>query len=137
MATATKKGSAKKSPASPPKPRYGQKGYDGPQPWESGGPKVTPAHSHPILCSGSAGAEVLGLAQLLLELGYETDITAGRNAFCVLSSSELAAVERFRAEYGVREDPSGFGSGEEAERVARSHVAVWTWEGLLRATGRV
>lgn len=117
----------------PAAPKYGQKGYAGKQPFEQGGPRIKPAHQKSTLGSGSAGAQVLDLAQLLHKLGYPTDISEGRNSFCVLGSSELAAVEAFRRDYGVQEDPSGFRD----ERAAAKHVGVWTWEALLRATGRV
>jgi hypothetical protein len=111
---------------------WATKGYDGPQPWEAEEPTIEPAHGKPILASGVSGADVFELCGLLAELGYETDVTEGLNAFGVLGPSGLAAVRRFRDEYGVHEDPSGF-AGENAD----AYVAAWTWEGLLRATGRI
>lgn len=130
MATQTKKSGTKKPPA----PKYGEKGYDGKQPFESGGPRIKPKHTKTPLGPGAAGPAVLELAQLLDGLGYPCDISEGRNAFCVFGNAELAAVKRFRDDYGVREDPSGFGGGSEAAQLAERYVGPWTWEALLRAS---
>jgi peptidoglycan hydrolase-like protein with peptidoglycan-binding domain len=115
------------------------KGFTGAQPWENREVDVIEVdHGRPILSGGSAGAPVFELASLLHELGYETDVTRGLNALGVLGASEMGAVERFRADYGVREDPSGFGGEtEDARRIAANHVGPWTWEALLRLTGRI
>ncbi len=138
MATATKT-KAKKAAAPKPSPKWASKGYDGPQPWEDReNPSITVGHDKPILASGSAGAAVFELCGLLAELDYETDVTTGSNAFGVYSSAEATAVQRFRQDFGVREDPSGFGGeSEESVRLAAAHVGPWTWEALLRATGRI
>ncbi|MFL5901247.1 MAG: peptidoglycan-binding protein [Solirubrobacterales bacterium] len=115
------------------------KGFDGEQPWaDREDPSITVAHEMPILASGSAGAPVFELCGMLAELGYETDVTRGTNAFGVFGPAEAAAVERFRQEHGVLEDPTGFG-GESADavRLAAAHVGPWTWEALRRATGKI
>jgi hypothetical protein len=43
----------------------------------------------------------------------------------------MAAVNAFRRDYNVVEDPSGY---TEAEDDARRHVGPWTWEALLSLT---
>jgi hypothetical protein len=127
------------------------KGYDGEQPWEvvdpyseearrlheePGSPNdVAPivlTHSHPILTSGSGGVEVAELAQKLAALGYRTSISRGENPFATLDPSVMAAVNQFRDDYGVREDPGSFGG----EEIARNHVGPYTWEALDRAVER-
>lgn len=128
-----------------------RKGYSGPQPWEAvdpfseearalhedpGSPNtVAPivlTHSHPILTSGSGGVEVAELCQQLARLGYKTSVSRGENPFATLDPSVMAAVNQFRDDYGVREDPDGFGG----EAAARNHVGPYTWEALDRAVER-
>lgn len=108
------------------------------QPWaaeEDRRPQV--AHSKPILTSGSAGPEVLELAQRLDVLGYETTISKGENPMAVLDPSVSSAVAQFRQDYGVREDPEPFGGAtEEGQRAAANHVGPWTWEAVIRASER-
>jgi peptidoglycan hydrolase-like protein with peptidoglycan-binding domain len=139
MATATKSKSTKASVKKAPAPKWASKGFKGEQPWEDREKSsITVVHDKPILASGSAGAAVFELCGLLSELDYETDVTRGVNAFGVYGPAEATAVQRFREDYGVREDPTGFGGeSEDAVRLAAAHVGPWTWEGLLRATGRI
>jgi hypothetical protein len=113
---------------------WATKGYTGKQPWESENHGAELHHTgKPTLSSGSGGVPVAELASLLHELGYETSVSRGENSFSILDGSIMAAVDQFRSEYGVEEDPSGFRSRAEAA----THVGPWTWEALLRATGRV
>lgn len=124
-----------------------REGYDGPQPWEhdelgisreerdkvkSGRNTVTPtvSHSLPILTSGSAHECVHDLGRKLAELGFENSVSAGENPFGTVDRSVLDAVRSFRRRYGVRPDPSGFGSDE---RLAEAHIDPWTAEAILRA----
>lgn len=112
---------------------WATKGYDGPQPWEGDadqGPEIN--HSRATLTSGSAGPDVAELCELLRRLGYETSYSQGENPFAILAASELAAVERFRSDYGVQEDPSAFAAHE-----AANHVGPWTWEALNRAAAEL
>lgn len=129
-----KKAAAAKPSSSESKPKWATKGYRGAQPWESEDHGAEIHHSRrPTLSSGSGGEPVAELASLLHELGYETSISHGENPFSVLDGSIMAAVERFRSEHGVEEDPSGFRDRAEAAQ----HVGPWTWEALLRAAGKV
>jgi hypothetical protein len=113
--------------------KWASKGYRGKQPWEEDDHGAELHHSRkPILTSGSGGEPVNELASLLHELGYQTSISRGENSFSILDDSIMGAVQRFRSEHGVEEDPSGFRDRAEAA----SHVGPWTWEALLRATGR-
>lgn len=124
------------------------KGYDGPQPWETIDPydpevralhddpgsentvtAVVIDHAHPILSSGSAGLEVVELCRHLKRLGYETTVSRGQNVASVLDASVLQAVQSFRRDYGVREDPAQFGSANDVE----NYVGPYTWEALARA----
>jgi hypothetical protein len=130
-------------------------GTDAPQPWDLAGQGIPPHelqlepgapntvapivvdHGMPILTSGSGGPEVHELGRLLAGLGYETSVSRGENPFGILDPTVLAAVERFRQDYGVEEDPTGFGGNHDAGRVtARNHVGPWTWEALIRAAER-
>jgi hypothetical protein len=95
---------------------------------------IVPAHGRPVLSSLSAGEAVKELGALLAELGYETSISKGRNPFGVLDETVASAVERFREDYDVAEDPSQFAHDRKA--AALSHVGPWTWEALLRAAAR-
>lgn len=105
------------------------KGYSGSQPWEADeAPPVS--HSKPQLVSGSAGPEVQELGQLLARLGYETDASEGRNPFSVVGPSEVAAIQAFRRDYGVKEDPSGY---PDLDDDARRTIGPWTWEALYKA----
>lgn len=105
------------------------KGYSGPQPYEGEEAQVI-THSRPILSSGSAGGDVAELCRLLKAVGIETPTSEGANPFCILGPGEAAAIDRFRADYGVREDASAFGGDEQ---LAARHVGPWTWEALYRA----
>jgi peptidoglycan hydrolase-like protein with peptidoglycan-binding domain len=141
-----------------PRQRYAdwpQKGDQRPQPWDldavgippsernlpAGAPNtISPVvirHSYPILASGSAGAVVNDLAGRLALLGYPTDISQGQNPFGVLSDQVMSAVERFREDYGVQEDPTPFGGNtEKARQRATGIVGPYTWEALVRASDR-
>ncbi|HEV3136176.1 MAG TPA: hypothetical protein VG348_15915 [Acidimicrobiia bacterium] len=129
------------------------KGWAGPQPWDiralgitkdqveqlgPGAPNtlspVKVRHSFPILGVGSHGPIVGELARRLHALGYRTNIGTGANPYSVLDDSVLAAVENFRDEYNVLEDPAGFGgTGQKAVAKAAEYVGPWTWEALIRA----
>lgn len=94
-------------------------------------------HSYPLLASGSAGAPVAELAARLHLLGYATDIAEGKNPFSILTTNVMSAVERFREEHNVREDPTAYGGDTEAgRRQANEVVGPYTWEALLRASER-
>jgi peptidoglycan hydrolase-like protein with peptidoglycan-binding domain len=130
--------------------KWPRKGYDGPQPWElvdaqraaelvskehagepnDAGPVVI-GHDRPILTSGSAGPDVEELARRLGDLGYSNSVTEGENPFAVLDQSILGAARAFAGDYGVREDPSGFGG---SEREAEGHIGPWLWEAVLCAS---
>jgi hypothetical protein len=109
---------------------------------EAGGPNtVSPivlGHSMPILSSGSGGDQsyaVLELARRLKVLGIDTDVSQGKNPYGTLTQSVMSGIERFREEYGVEEDPTGFGGNTSAGRArANAHVGPWTWEALIRAS---
>jgi hypothetical protein len=127
------------------------RGYTGPQPWDAdalGIPRsardevgekpntVTPVVSHqfPILTSGSAHACVHELGRKLHELGFANSVGEGKNPFGTVDQSVLAAVNSFRAHYGVRPDPSGFGGDTpQGNTLAANHLDPWTIEGILRA----
>lgn len=107
---------------------WGSKGYSGPQPWEDTEANQEPAEGMPILASGSAGASVTRLCQQLAKAGFETPVSRGENPLAVLGAGELTAVQAFRRERGVSEDPSAFSGGAvQAERC----VGPWTWTALL------
>jgi hypothetical protein len=95
-------------------------------------------HSFPILTSGSGGDQAWAVRELgarLKTLGYETDIATGNNPYASLTSSVMSAVERFREDYNVEEDPSAFGGNNAASRArAANHVGPWTWEAIIRAS---
>jgi peptidoglycan hydrolase-like protein with peptidoglycan-binding domain len=130
------------------------KGDERPQPWdldackipkadrelEDGAPDtISPVairHSYPILSTGSTGSPVTDLATRLKVLGYPTDISRGENPFGILTDSVMQAVEQFREDYNVQEDPTPYGSGPKARERAASVVGPYTWEGLIRASDR-
>lgn len=85
----------------------------------------------PIITSGTAGPGVVELCRRLAELGHETDVSRGLNPFAIYGPAEHAAVESFRADAEVEEDPEAFGGREEA----RAHVGPATWAALIEATG--
>lgn len=107
------------------------------QPWRVDDPGITPRAGLPLLVSGGADAVAAPLFSALAELGYETPISRGQNPFHVIGPEELAAVRQFRRDYGVLEDPNGFGGDNLAgQAVADSHIGPWTGEAILRAAGR-
>lgn len=97
-------------------------------------------HRMPILSSGSGMGDswaVNELARRLHVLGYQTSSSAGRNPWGVLDDSIMTAVEQFRQDHGVEEDPTGWGGNTHASREkAAAHVGPWTWEALIRASDR-
>lgn len=133
---------------------WASKDYDGPQPWDhdaigipreereqvgSGRNDVTPtvSHAYPILTSGSAHQCVHELGRKLGELGFPNSVSRGENPFGAVDESVLSAVHAFRAQYGVKPDPSGFGGNTPQGRAnAEAHLDPWTVEGILRAHKR-
>lgn len=138
-----------------------QKGDDRAQPWDDrdngttredrdelldnpGAPNtVSPivvGHSMPILTAGAGGEQawaVRELARRLQVLGYQTDVGTTNNPFATVTSSVMGAVEHFREEHNVEEDPTAFGGNTAAARSrAATHVGPWTWEALIRASER-
>ena len=96
---------------------------------------IVPAHGRPVLTGGSVGPDVIELGVLLGLLGYDNSVSRGENPQGVYDDSIDAAVEGFRRDYDVQEDPSQF--ARDRANNARSHVAAWTWEAVLRAASRV
>ena len=97
-------------------------------------------HSMPILSSGSGGDQswaVAELARRLKILGITTSVGTAQNPFAVLDQSVMSAVERFREEHNVHEDPTAFGGNTSAGRQrASAHIGPWTWEAVIRASER-
>jgi hypothetical protein len=126
------------------------KGYTGTQPWDLEklgiehklGPgernnvsPVLPREGLAMLSSGSQGQMVRDLAVRLADLGYPSSITRGvDNPFNVVDDSLLQAVEAFRRDYGVSEDPSAF--VRDAANNVLSHIGPWSQEAILRASDR-
>jgi hypothetical protein len=95
-------------------------------------------HSYPILTSGSGGAAVAELASRLHLLGYVTDLARGENPFATVTSDVLSAVEKFREDYGVQEDPTPYGGNTDRSRSrAANTIGPFTWEGVIRASDRL
>lgn len=132
-----------------------QKDDQRPQPWdldtlgipkadrdlEPGSPNtiapIVIRHRCPTLGSGAAGPMVADLAVRLHALGYATSIARGENPYAVLDHSVLTAVETFRREYGVEEDPTPYGGrSNQAVAEAASYVGPYTWEALIRVSDR-
>jgi hypothetical protein len=132
-----------------------RKGDLRPQPWDLDALEISPEmaklapgardtvspvvihHSYPILSLGSQGSTVADLAGRLHLLGYDTDITRGENMFNTLTESVMGAVDQFREDYNVQEDPTPYGgrTAKAAERAA-AIVGPYTWEAILRASER-
>lgn len=94
-------------------------------------------HSYPVLASGSGGAAVHELAARLAVLGYQTDISQGENPFGVVNDSIMNAVERFRDDHHVQEDPTPYGGDTPKTRTrAALTIGPFTWEAILRASER-
>jgi hypothetical protein len=141
-----------------PRQRYAdwpQKDDARPQPWdldqvgiakherelEPGAPDtISPVvirHSYPILTTGSGGAAVSELASRLNILGYKSDIARGENPFSTLTQDVMSAVEEFREDYHVEEDPTPYGGNTSRSRQrAANTVGPYTWEALVRASDR-
>lgn len=95
-------------------------------------------HSCPILVSGSASPIVADLGRRLDLLGYPNSVTAGENPFGVVDESVFNAVERFRDDYGVEEDPTPYGGTTTAATLRAAQViGPYTWESIIRASDRV
>lgn len=127
------------------------KDYEGPQPWEhdelnisredrdnigSSENTVTPtiSHHHPILTSGSAHQSVHEIGRKLGDLGFPNSVSRGENPFGSVDESVMTSVHAFRAQYGVRPDPSGFGGNTPNGRSsAEAHLDPWTVEAILKA----
>jgi peptidoglycan hydrolase-like protein with peptidoglycan-binding domain len=97
---------------------------------------VVPRAGLPLISSGSQGPEVRDLAVRLGELGYANSISRGSvdNPYAVYDDSVAGAVEGFRRDYDVEEDPSAFIRDSRAN--ALSHVGPWTQEAIIRASDR-
>jgi hypothetical protein len=101
-------------------------GYDGPQPFEvNEPPQIT--HDRGFVTSMTAGPHVEELCACLALLGFETPLSKGQNPHAIYARGEAAAVDAFRAAYGVEEAP------EVIRATGRSVVGPWTWEALFRA----
>jgi hypothetical protein len=134
------------------------KDFDGPQPWdlqELGLPRpghdapplepgardtitpiVVPAGT-PMLAPGTQGEDVRQVAVRLGELGYENTISRGNpdNAFYVFDDSVSAAVDSFRRDYNVREDPSSF--LRDRDQQASTIAGPWTVYAIVRASDKL
>jgi hypothetical protein len=106
-----------------------QAGYTGPQPWMVSSPPPL-SHDRGFVASGAAGELVVELAAALAHLGYETATSRGENPQGVYGESERQAVLRFRAEYGIQEDPAVIAV------TTADTVGPWTWEALFRLIRR-
>jgi hypothetical protein len=94
-------------------------------------------HGYPVLASGAASPAVAELGRRLGELGYPNSVTDGSNPFNVVDDSLLSAVDRFRDDYGVQEDPTPYGGTNTAAQLkAALHIGPYTWEAVLRASDR-
>lgn len=102
------------------------KGYNGPQPWQVSNPPEL-SHDRGLISSGSAGELVVELGAMLCALGYTNEIGEGKNPHAIFGKSELDALEQFRKEFGVVEDPAI------TRATMPSTVGPWTWETLFRA----
>jgi len=90
-------------------------------------------HDRPNLAPGSQGGEVHELAQLLAELGYPNKISRGENPLNLYDESVEAAVQQFREDYDIAEDPASY-RGRQAQ--ANVTAGPYTWEAAFRAVGR-
>jgi hypothetical protein len=89
---------------------------------------VVIAHHKPILAAGTAGSAVEELGGLLAKVGYPNSISRGQNHAFSFDDTIASAIESFKRDFHVTEDPSQFRPGE-AEHI----VGPWLWEALLRA----
>jgi peptidoglycan hydrolase-like protein with peptidoglycan-binding domain len=95
-------------------------------------------HSYPTLVSGSADPAVAELGRRLAALGYANSVSEGANPFGVVDDSVLSAVDRFRDDYGVQEDPTPYGGTSTAAQIrAALHIGPYTWEAIIRASDRI
>jgi len=93
---------------------------------------IVVSHSHGTLIPGTAGTEVEALGSLLGRVGYPNSISRGVNHAFAFDESLLAAVQSFRRDYHVQEDPSGFPPDHRPE----IYVGPWTWEAIERVAAR-
>jgi peptidoglycan hydrolase-like protein with peptidoglycan-binding domain len=106
------------------------KGYTGPQPWEVDEPPAL-GHREGLLLVGSAGDDVRTLCALLAYAGYPTDVAEGKdNPLSVFDASVKAAVESFRRDYGIKEDPAIIAAS------TNDVAGPWTWAALYRIARR-
>jgi peptidoglycan hydrolase-like protein with peptidoglycan-binding domain len=105
------------------------KGYHGAQPWEVEEPPEL-SHGNGFLITGSAGDDVELLCSLLKYAGYETSVSRGENPLGIYDASVRAAVEQFRREYGIEEDPGVISA------TVPDVAGPWTWEALCRIARR-
>jgi peptidoglycan hydrolase-like protein with peptidoglycan-binding domain len=95
-------------------------------------------HAYPVLASGAASPAVAELGRRLADLGYDNSVSEGANPFNVVDDSVLSAVDRFRSDYGVQEDPTPYGGTNTAAQLrAALHIGPYTWEAVLRASDRI
>ena len=106
-----------------------RKGYHGPQPWEVDEPPAL-THGHGFIASGEAGEDVELACRLLAYAGYETSVSRGENPLAVWGESERQAVDAFRRDYGIEEDPAVVSA------TVTGVVGPWTWEALYRVGRR-
>jgi hypothetical protein len=122
-----------------------QGGIGQPQPWDlaelgldprddDARTPVEPRAGLPLLTYGSQGAEVRQLGQGLAELGYPNSVSEGTNPYGLYDESVHRAVESFRRDYDVAEDPSAF--IRDGKTQATTHAGPWTQEAVLRACAR-
>lgn len=90
---------------------------------------VVVAHDKPLLTTGMAGPYVAELAGLLSKVGYPTSISEGRNGVNAFDDTVAAAVNYFKRDFHVQEDPSQFPDQATADRM----VGPYIWEALIRA----
>lgn len=90
---------------------------------------VVIAHNKPILIPGMAGEAVAELAGLLSKVGYQTSISKGANHAYAFDDTIAAAVNTFKRDFHVHEDPSQFPNQHDPE----IYVGPWIWEALIRA----
>jgi hypothetical protein len=94
---------------------------------------VVVAHNKPLLTAGMAGDAVRELASLLKAAGYDTSISRGQNWTGSFDDTVTAAVNAFKRDFHVVEDPSQFNNDlQQAERF----VGPYIWEALIRVADR-
>ena len=102
-----------------------ERGYTGSQPWQVQEPPAL-SHDRGLLIVGSAGDDVYEVAAALARLGYPTSISRGENPQNLFTEAEREAVNSFRRDYGIEEDPAL------TKASTPDVVGPWTWEALFR-----